>query len=149
MDNKTGNDIIGTMEKWYAKAPVLPTNVKEVIVKFAPILALVFGILGVVGAIGGLGLLTVFSPLAMLGGAKTISSYGGGFISALFWLASAVLMLIAYPGINARKQKGWNWLFWSEVVSIVGTLLSYAILSGIVGGLIGFYILFQVKSYYK
>src|SRR3990167_2850740 len=147
MDNKT-SDIIGTMEKWYAKAPVLPTNVKEVIVKFAPILALVFGILGVIGAIGGLGLLTVFSPLAMLGGAKT-TLYGGGFISALFWLASAVLMLIAYPGINARKQKGWNWLFWSEVVSIVGTLLSYAILSGIVGGLIGFYILFQVKSYYK
>lgn len=149
MAKDSKNTIIDTFEEWFSKAPALPKNAKDVIVKIAPILALVFGILGVLGALGGLGLLTAFSPLAALGGAESMSSYGGGFIAALGWLVSAVLMLVAYPGLKARKIEGWNMMFWSEIVNLASAVVSFSLVSGIIGALIGFYLLFQIKSYYK
>ncbi len=143
---KGSADIIVTMEEWFNKAPSLPTNAKEVIVKITPILSLVFGILGILGALGGLGALTAFSPFAMMGG---YGYYGGGFIAAAIWLVSSVLLLMSYPDTKNRKLKGWNMLFWSEVVNLVGSLVAMSIVSGIIGALIGFYLLFQIKSYYK
>lgn len=143
------NEIITTIEQWFAKAPALPTNIKDVLVKITPILALVFGILGVLGSIAGMGLLTAFSPLAAMGGGYGVASYGAGILSAVIWLVSAVLMLAAFPGLNARKQNGWNLFFWSEVINLVGSLIALSIVSGIIGALIGFYLLFQIKPYYK
>ncbi len=146
---KNSKDVVGMLEDVFAKAPALPTNAKEVIVKIVPIVAIVFGILGVLGAISGLGILTVFSPIALFGGALGISSYGTGFIAAILWLISSLLMLAAYPGTKVRKLTGWNLLFWSEVVSLGGSLFAGSIVSGIIGAAIAFYILFQIKSYYK
>lgn len=146
---KKSVDLVGTLEPYFEKAPALPKNGKDALVKYLPYIALVFGIIGILGAIGGISALTVTSPLAVLGGAEGISAYGGGFISALFWGASSVLLLAAFPGLKATKLKGWNLLFWSEVISIVGSLVSFQFLSAILGALIGFWLLFQVKSYYK
>jgi len=145
--NKNADAVVKTVEQLFASAPALPVNAREAIVKITPIIAIVFGILGVLGALAGFGLLTAFAPFAILGGG--VPSYGNGFISALFWLVSSVLLLAAYPGTKARKMNGWNLLFWSEVVSLIGSLVSLSILSGIVGALISFYLLFQIKSYYK
>ena len=149
MATNSSKNFIDTLEDFFKKAPAIPANGREVLVKVAPWIALIFGILGVLGALGGLGLLTVFSPLAVFSGASGAASYGTGFIAALVWLVSSVLMLAAYPGTRARKLSGWNLLFWSEVVSLVGSLLSGAIVSAVVGALIGFYLLFQIKSYFK
>lgn len=141
--------IIDTLGDWYAKAPALPKNVKDVLVNITPWIALIFGVLGILGAVAGLGILTVFSPLAVLGGMNSATSYGGGFIAALFWLASSVLLLAAFPGTKARKMQGWNMLFWSEMVGLIGSIISLQIIPGIIGALIWFYLLFQIKSYYK
>lgn len=149
MKKNSEGSIIEMIESYFEKAPALPKNIREVLVKFAPILSLVFGVLGLLSGIAGLGLLSVFAPFALLGGAKVTSSYGGGFISAITLIASSALMLAAYPGLKARKMNGWNMSFWSEVVSIVGAIISLQILSAIISALIGFYILFQIKSYYK
>src|ERR1700686_4279727 len=97
------NDIIGTMAEWFAKAPQLPKNWQDTLARIAPILSLIFGILGIIVAIGGLGVLTATSPLAFLGGAQTVSSYGTGFISTLIYLVGSVLLLAAYPGLKAKK----------------------------------------------
>lgn len=140
---------IDPMEDFFKKAPDIPTNGKEALVKITPWLALIFGVLGVLGGLAGIGLLTAFSPLAALGGASEVASYGGGVVAAWVWLASSVLLLAAYPGTKARKLSGWNLLFWSEVLNIVGSLIAGSIVSAIIGGLIGFYLLFQIKSYYK
>jgi hypothetical protein len=144
-----GKGLIEIVEKFFASAPALPKNAKEAIVKITPILAIIFGILGILGAIGGLGVLTATSPLMMMGGATGISAYGGGFVASLVWLVSSALLLAAFPGTTARKSNGWNMLFWSEVVNIVGSFVALSFVSGIIGGLIGFYLLFQIKSFYK
>lgn len=140
-------ELIRSMENFFIKAPHLPANIREVLVKIAPWIALIFGILGV---IAGLGLVGV-SPVAVLGGV------GNSFllvISGILTIISSVLMLMAFPKLQSHQYAGWRFLFWSEVVSFISSLLGIAdnpgsIVGAIIGALIGFYILFEIKSYYK
>src|SRR5258708_6457517 len=120
MSTTKSTDIVETMGGWFAKFPPLPKNWCDTLVKIAPILSLIFGILGIIVAISGLGLLTATSPLAFLGGAQSVSSYGTGIFSVLIYLVGSVLLLAAYPGLKAGKHKGWKLLFWSEAVNLVG-----------------------------
>jgi hypothetical protein len=140
--NKSVHDLIKTLEGFFAKAPALPTNIREVIVKITPWLALIFGILGVLGGLGALGL----SPVAMMGGVDTSLFI---LVSGVLAIASSVLMLVAYPKLKVNSSEGWTLLFLSEVVSVVSSLVAGAVFGAIIGGLIGFYFLFQIKSYYK
>lgn len=134
------------MGEWFNKFPELPKGGRETLAKIAPILSLIFGILGILAGISGLGILTVLSPLAYLGGMTT---YGTGFIAALIYLVASILLLMSYPGLNAKKYKGWKLLFWSEMVSFVGGLVSMAFISTIIWAIIAFYLIFQIRSYYK
>lgn len=147
-DNKSKN-FIDTLEDFFKKAPALPANIREGLVNITPWIAIIFGILGVLGGLAGVGILTAFAPLAALSGASGVSSYGFGVIAAWIWLASSVLMILAFPGTKDRKIVGWNWLFWSEVLNVVGSVLAGSLINALIGGLIGFYLLFQIKSYYK
>lgn len=143
---KESKGLVETMEEFFKKAPVLPTNLREGIVKITPVLALIFGVLGVLIGLVAAGITTVFAPLALIFG---VQSYGGGVIAGWTLLIMSALLLAAYPGTKARKLSGWNMLFWSEVVNVVGSVLSLNIFGAVVGGLIGLYLLFQIKSYYK
>ncbi len=146
MSTNKSADIIDTMGEWFDKFPAMPKNGREVLVKIAPVISLIFGILGILVGISGLGILTVFSPFAFLGG---YGGYGTGFVVALIYLVGSALLLMSYPGLKAHKYKGWKLLFWSEVVSLIGGLVSMAIISAIIGALIGFYLIYQIRSYYK
>lgn len=141
--------LVTTMDGWFSKTPQLHTNTKELLVKIMPFIALIFGVLGMLGGLAGLGILTMFAPLAVFGGAQGVASYGGGFLIALLLLVSSGLLLAAFPGTKARKVTGWILLFYSEIVSLVSAILSMNILSGILVALIAFYLLFQIRSYYK
>lgn len=149
MVTKQSVELIEALQKWFDKAPALPTNAKDILVRITPIVVLIFGILGIVGALAGLGALTVLAPFSVYGGTRAMVSYGNGFIATLIWLGSAVLLLAAFPGTRARKLQGWTFLFWSEVVSLIGSFVAFSFFSGVIGALIGFYLLFQIKSHYK
>lgn len=140
--NKSVQDLIKTMEGFFAKAPALPTNIREIIVKITPWLALIFGILGVLGGLGAIGI----SPVAMVGGVDASAFI---LISGILAIVSSILMLVAYPKLKANSIEGWTLLFISELISVVSSLISGAIIGAVIGGLIGFYFLFQIKSYYK
>jgi len=144
--SSSANQLIDMMEEWYSKLPALPRNWKDVIVQIAPWLALIFGIIGVLGSLVAVGLLTFLAPFILIGGG--IGAASGGVIGAILALVASVLLLLAFPGTRARKISGWNLLFWSEVASVVSTIVALSV-GGVVGALIGFYILFQIKSYYK
>lgn len=148
MAKSSTDSIIETVEKWYSNIPSLPKNFQEVLVKIAPWVALIFGILGVLAGIAGLGVMTAISPLAALGGVGGVRAAGSGILAAVLLIASSGLMLVAFPGLKSGKISGWNMFFWSEVVTIVSSVLAFS-LSGIVFDLIGFYLLFQIKRYYK
>ena len=140
------SDWQGKMEEFFMKFPALPKPAREVLVKVTPWFALIFGILGVLAGLTGLGILSVLSPFMVLGGGFTATS--GSLLGMLAGVVSAALLLAAFPGTKARKMQGWNMLFWSEVASVVSALLSLT-LTGVLLALISFYLLYQIKSYYR
>lgn len=136
-----------SLEEWFAKLPSLPKGATDVIVKIAPWLALVFGALGVLGSLAATGILAVLSPFLVLGGGLGVAT--GGVIGAILALVSSVLMLMAFPGLRDRKMAGWKYSFWSEAISVVSSVVALNLVGAVVGALIGFYILFAIKSYYS
>jgi hypothetical protein len=146
MANQFSNDIVKKLEQWYSPAPSLPQNAKESLVKYTPIIALIFGIIGILVYLAGIATLTAIAPLALVTG---VHGFGGGFFAIIFWLVSSILLFAAYSGTKARKISGWNMLFWSEVVYLIGSFVSLSIFNGIISALIGFYLLYQIKSYYE
>lgn len=125
------------------KAPFqLPTSVKEFIVKFGPWIDLLF--------------LLTFIPLifALIGFGAFFSAYsmgyyaGGWSIYSILSLIAFVLGVIALPGLFGRKLVGWNFLFYSQIIYFVQSIISGNLIGGLIGVIIGFYFLFQIKSYY-
>lgn len=147
------DQLITMLEELFAKAPALPANVREVLVKIAPWFALIFGVLGILGSL--MATMALLGASAMVASVATVSMGAAGYYSILAIVAlvvgliSSALMLLAYPGLKANKMAGWRYLFFSEVVSLVSAVVSLNLLGLVIGGVIGFYLLFQVKSYYK
>lgn len=135
------NDIIKALEDVFKKAPHLSKKAQEVLVKITPILALVFGILGILVGLGAVGV----SPVVLLGGVDASFLVLASGVAAI---ASSVFMLVAYPKLNKRQYGGWTLLFWSEVISAASALLSLSV-GAIIGVIIGFYLLFEIKGHYK
>lgn len=136
---------VDSLGEIFAKLPSLPAGIREFIVTIAPWLALIFGILGVLGSLSALGLSTVSSPLLALGGVKVA---GGLMLISILTLAQSVLILVAVPKLFPRKMAGWTFVFWSQIVGVVSAVVSMEV-GGVIFSLIGFYILYQVRSYYK
>lgn len=145
MAKENSTDIIATLEDVYKNAPKLPENARETLVKITPWIALIFGILGVLAGISLIGV----SPLGLFGGVHNSALL---LLSGVASLVASVMMLMAYPKLNKRMMGGWVLLFWSEVVNIASSLLTLSVgsvLSTVIWAAIAFYILFQIKSYYK
>lgn len=134
-------------EEWFKKFPPLPENVKDILVKIAPWLALVFGVLGVLTSLAATGLMAALSPVMVLGGG--VGAATGGVVGAILALVSSVLMVMAFTGLKNRKIAGWKYSFYSQLVSVVASVVALNLVGAVIGGVIGFYLLFQVKSYYK
>jgi hypothetical protein len=57
-------------------------------------------------------------------------------------------MGLALPGLFKRKMSAWKLIFYSQLIGITFSLLSGSILGALIGGLIGLYILFQIRPLY-
>lgn len=128
------------------KAPAIPENIKEVFVKYGPYVSLVLIVLSLPAIIALLGLTTILMPASYLGGVNqglhfTLTGVGS--------VISLVLSALALPGLFKRKISGWNFVFYSTLVSAVVAILSFNIGSLIIGTGLALYVLYQIKSYYK
>jgi len=134
----------------YAKLPVLPKGATDFIVNVAPWLSLIFGVLSILVGVSAFGFLAVLSPFAAVAGAGAYAITG--LLSSLVLLVQGVIMIVAFPSLKKRGQRGWNLLFWSLILSVVSSVLSlnvFGVVQSVVGALIGYYFLYQIKSYYK
>lgn len=137
-----------TLEEYLVKkAPfTLPDNIKEIIVKFAPWITLILLVLALPGILFVLGVGTFLMPVSYLGGVRA----GAGFsIAMIFTVITLVLEVIALPGLFKRSIKAWRLIYYSSLVSAVGSLISFNLGALIIGTLISLYILFQVKEKYS
>ena len=129
------------------KAPFqIPPNGKEAIVKFGPWITLVLLIISVRIVLAALGLIAILSPFVFMGG----GAYTGFnfMLGGIVLLVSVVLEAIAIPQLMRRQRSGWNLIYYSSLLNIVVNLLRFDIIP-LIGGLIGLYILFQIREYYK
>ena len=138
--------IVKTVEDVYAKLPALPKGGRDFLYTVAPWVALIFGILSVLGSLSAFGLSAVFSPFAAMGGSTGFAAQL--LIASALGVVEGVLMVVSFPSLRKGVMKGWTLLFWAEVLGIVGSVVLVSV-GGVIGGLIGLYLLFQIKSYYK
>ena len=138
-------DLMGFLDFYLVqKAPFqIPDAGREWIVKFGPWITVVLLVLLLPATLFVLGVGTALMPYGGVG-------YAAGFgYAAVFLIINLVLMVVALPGLFARKMFGWNMLFYSRIVSFVSSVLMGQIVGALLGGLIGLYVLFQVRSLYK
>src|SRR3989344_1484827 len=139
-----------TLEEYLGeKAPQLPKNWKEALVKFAPYLTIIGVIFGVMGFLALLGLGTVLVPLGTIGGMMTGQPFVGfGYVTNIVFLGLTVLLEgLAVPGLFSRSKKAWTYLYWGALVGIVQNVVSFNVGGLVIGGLLSLYFLFQVKEY--
>jgi hypothetical protein len=161
-------------EVFVDKAPKLPAGGVKAITEWAPWLALIAGVLSLWSAWA----LWHWAHLAsnVLNYAHDLcnSTYGAyaanscaavddaSRLSLWVWLSlivlavEGVLYLLAYPGLKARNKQGWNYLFYGALVNVVYAVVSLFtdynggshFIGALIGSVIGFWILFQIRSAY-
>jgi len=132
------------------KAPALPENIKEIIVSFAPYLAIIGIVISLPAIVAILGIGTMMGPFTAFLGASYTMSYGVGYyVGVVGLIISAVLDGLAIKGLFKRSMGAWRLMYYSSLVSFVASILQGSFSGALIGLLIGLYILFQVKSKYK
>lgn len=143
---QSSQNYMKTVENWFTKLPPLPPRAREILVQIAPWFALIFGILGVLASLAAFGFSAVLAPFVAMGGG--MHQAGGFILAAVLGLVGSVLTLASFPGLKSRKMQGWTLLFYSEVVGLLGAVISLSVV-GVVVSLFWFYVIFQMKPYYK
>lgn len=140
-----------TLNEYFGKkAPQLPGNVKDIIVALAPWFTLIGLIITLPLVLVALGLGAIVGPLSFLAGPQAGVAFGVNYTVSMVILAVAlVLQAMAVPGLFARSVKGWRFAYWSTLVSLLSNLVSFNIGGAILGAVISFYFLFQVRDRYK
>lgn len=133
------------------KAPFqLPQNVKELIVKIAPWATIVVLVITLPLVLFAFGLGALVAPFAFLAGPQYGVAYGFNYTISMIVLAIALILeLMAIPGLFSRSTKGWRLVYWSTLITLVSSIITLNIISGLLSALISLYFLFQVKSLYK
>lgn len=127
------------------KAPyTIPSSAREKIVTFVPWIDLILAITFIPILVALLGLNFLISSYAWSMGAY---AHGWG-LATIIALVSCALEVLALPGLFKRKKYAWTFLLYAALLTIISNVIFFSI-GGILGGIIGLYILFQVKEYYK
>jgi hypothetical protein len=128
------------------KAPNLPGNVKEIIVKYGPYISLVLIVLSLPVILMAFGFTGILLPFSYFSGIRSGLSLS---IGTLLSLAVIVLEVMALPGLFKRQLSAWHLMYYGSLVSALQALLAVNLGNLIIGAVISFYFLFQIKSLYK
>jgi hypothetical protein len=144
--NDTFGQLDGYAEQLRVKLPLAPPGLLDGYMRFAPWIAIIFGVLGVLVSLVALVGSTILGPLLVMFG-----SPGTGFgliVGSLFALASAVLEFIGGWLMLQRKATGWWLLAIGLAVSLL-TNLVHASVVGLIVLLLIAYVHLQVKPNYR
>ena len=128
------------------KAPQLPANIKESIVRFAPWITLVLILLSLPAVLVLFGMGRLLTTWSYIGGVQYGMSYT---ISLIILAVSLVLEALAIKPLMTSSKRGWNLVFYSTLLGIVSNIIWFNPGNLIIGALVPLYILFQIRSYYK
>ncbi len=148
--SQTLSQLETTLDEYFGKkAPQMPENIKEVLVKIAPYLVLLGVIFAVPGILALLSLGSLFTAVAPAAGMMGAQMAGNIWFATIMTIPVLILEAMAIPGLFNKTKIGWKYLFWAQLVSLVVSIIQFNIAGFVIGGAIGMYLLFQVKSQYK
>lgn len=139
----------------------LPEGGKKFLVQAMPWLVLIGAILAVLAGLGSfMAIMALNSAMYGLGSVGYAVTYGTNY-NLILWLGvimlavQAVIGFMAFSPLKERKKKGWNLIFWTDLLYIVYALVN-AVLSANIGSfilslvfsVIGLYLLFQIRGAY-
>jgi len=128
------------------KAPALPENIKEFIVKYGPWITVALLVITLPGLLFALGLGTIATPFAFLGGMKAGVNYTMGILVSVVILA---IEAYAIPGLMKRKMYSWKLMYYASLISGLQSILSFSLWGLVIGTGLSLYILFQIKAKYS
>ena len=128
------------------KAPALPSNVKEAIVKFAPWVTVIMLILTLPLLLAVFGIGAMFAPFSFMGGVSAGTSY---LLTLVFTVVQIILEVMAVPGLFKNERRSWDLLFYAALVGVVQNVITFNVGGLLIGSLLYLYLLFQVREYYK
>lgn len=128
------------------KAPTLPPEAKENIVKYLPYIIVVVVFLSIPSILSLIGFGSLINRSLYSLGFYYRPSF---FIHALFLTTSVVLSGLSIKGLFAKKVSGWRFIYYSTLVNGVWSIISFDIGGIVIGLLLPLYILFQIQNHYK
>jgi hypothetical protein len=115
------------------KAPFqIPNSAREWIVNYAPWIVVVLIILSLPAILFAFRVSTTVIPSA-----------------AVVALVHLGLMVMALPGLFARRMSGWQLIFYSQIASLLASIVTGAFVTGLLIGAITMYVLLQIRPLYK
>ncbi|GGM80123.1 hypothetical protein GCM10010967_09880 [Dyadobacter beijingensis] len=127
------------------KFPPFSESVKEFLAQYGPYILLILSLIGVLGLLTALG---VGGALFGAGGAVAVGIGFNYYVGLAFSIVALVMYLLAFSPLKARKRAGWNLLYYALLIGLVSNLIQLSIFGFIIGGLIGFWVLFQIREKY-
>lgn len=139
------NKLDQQLEQYLVKrAPALPQDIVKLLVTLAPWFALITVIFGIPAIVAAFGVTAFVTPFAIVAGARTGSFW-------FYWLLSLVqigLSGLAIKPLFARAMRGWQLMFYSQLLSLVSSLFHFNVLN-LALTVLSFYLLYQMKKSYK
>lgn len=136
-----------TLELYFGKkAPAMPENVKKGLVKYGPYITMVMMVMVFPLILALLGLTAFLSPFAYMGGFRA----GFGFsVNTFFTVVIVILQAMALPALFKRQMSGWRLMYYVALLQVVQNIIGVQLGSLVIGAVISFYVLFQIKNLYK
>ena len=154
LTDKKAREMIAKVEEPFKGLPHLPQSLVDFFVKITPWGVGLGAFFSLMGAFTNLKYGLGMNPLS-----KVMHFYTGVnplyfFLTAALQLALAAIAFKAFNLLKIRKMEGWIYLFWSNAIALLESVLSFVFLGGsgmglLIGTLIGYYLLFEMKSAYE
>ncbi len=135
--------VINLFETFYAKLPNIGTELRYFIVRILPIIALVFGALITFASVMDI----VGTPFLNLFSTQGTGVFQKLMIVNVIGVLEGLLMLFAFRHLRKKNKRGWNLLFWSQILWVISALITLS--PSFILGFLFLYPLFQVKDSYK
>ena len=154
-------------EIFVKKAPALPDSVKKWIVEYIPYINLFFGVIMLFLAFNLYHWATrvnqVVDYVNQFARAYGVQEQATSKLTVWVWVSlillviEALLYVFSYSGLKSKNKSGWNLVFYALIINAVYGIFTLFIdnyggitnaFGYVLGTAIGFYFLFQIRSYY-
>ena len=126
------------------KFPPFPDDIKELLVKYGPYLILISAVFMLFGLLTAFGVGTAAIGIGAIPFGSGLMMYIALFVVTII----AVIYLMAFTPLRARKKAGWNLIYYALLLSLFSNIIQLAFLSAIISGVLGFWVLFQIREKY-